>query len=1231
MPAEFQKAMDYTLIGLENTYCFLNDILIVSKGSLNDNKNYVMKCLQRLDDENLRINLPKCHFGKLEIDWLGYHISQEGNSPLESKIAAILALEAPKTLKKLQSFLGSVHYIGKFIPNLAQISHPLRPLLRKSSKFIWTTEHENCFQEIKTRIANATANSHYNAQLETRVKCDASRSGLGAALEQLTVDGWKPIAFASRFLNSCQERYSVNELELLGVVWSTEYFKNYLYGKQFKVITNHRALLSIMKEHRSNKSYNSRLTRWVDRLLPFQFDIEHLPGSKMGLVEYISRNPSQKAKKISTYDEEFIVAKLKLISKSVNSLELNTEHPASHLHQLLTNYTLDPQNTSKIEILDPALQTTPKIGTTNNSINSISTRATRVREHVFGNSLAPRNHASNSICQLNNLKYVTLASQSPLCISLALQNTSNNKQLIQIRNKVTYAQREHQITQLQVPPIKSHSTNNSKSHHPELKSVLFASCHSRNQLHPSSLKNSNQSSSVFKYINSINSRMPSKKRITRVRFNDASHAADQLSTSDNTTRPASTRSNLPTSSRAANQSTQNLSTPHATSTALNTTPTSPTHSSNSSTPLTPSPHVPTFKYIVSKIFNKSLIASLTSKDAVLKEVRDCILTNNESRLKAINPYIHSYWRDLHVRSGCVCVDERVAIPNVLREVLIDDIHSSHPGTWGMICMATHSWWPYMHRELIVKCTECKPCTVIGKNLKSVIPAKQFTPHIPCVEPNQEIQIDLGGPIFDGKGNEVYFLAAIDRFSKYPTAYFYDKANGPNFLKFLDMYIETHGIPRSIRLDQAKCLIGHQVKTFCNKNKIEIIEAPVNDHRAIGLVERLIQTIKNRLACIKEEKLSTHAFHVKHALKIIIHQLRICKQRTTKTSPFEAHFGRKPNTPLSVIATKPNLLNLSYKSIINHYLDEDTVMPEDNLPDDKWINGYRSDIEVELGMTRATTEAGQGAGQYRWGTKIPQDQGDPPQPHGKRRSKKNLEGLYEVLAPGSHILKVSPTTSTIKEPGKQEVTVRNSVIAKFGTQLERQTPLKVYADRRGPRSGEKVVEELIHSHIKELTRKQKGDKKMKHRKREPGSGVSSQRSNISRAMRGRIPKLPNFSAIRNQQPPLSTSEPTTTTFTHPATTSSTTRTSDRTRRRSPSYYGFETSPPASDILPPSKRPRRAGDVENFAHLTPLSNRYSKLWKINPRNKMCHPVSALSRLPLPEIHLCYIRTPQRWFGQ
>ena len=65
---------------------------------------------------------------------------------------------------------------------------------------------------------------------------------------------------------------------------------------------------------------------------------------------------------------------------------------------------------------------------------------------------------------------------------------------------------------------------------------------------------------------------------------------------------------------------------------------------------------------------------------------------------------------------------------------------------------------------------------ISKTSISISPAKQFRPLVPCVEPNQEIQIGFGGPICIEKGNEVYFLAAIDRFSKYPTACFYEKGN-----------------------------------------------------------------------------------------------------------------------------------------------------------------------------------------------------------------------------------------------------------------------------------------------------------------------------------------------------------------------------------------------------------------------------------------------------------------------
>ena len=164
----------------------------------------------------------------------------------------------------------------------------------------------------------------------------------------------------------------------------------------------------------------------------------------------------------------------------------------------------------------------------------------------------------------------------------------------------------------------------------------------------------------------------------------------------------------------------------------------------------------------------------------------------------------------------------------------------------------------------------------------------------------------------------------------------------------------HGIPRAIGLDQARCQTGQQIKTFCSQNNIQLIEAPIHDHRAIGLVERLIQTIKNRLACIKTA--AQNQFNVKASINSIIYQLRICRQKTINISPFEAHFGRKANTPLSNITTKPDPKSLTYKNILNKYLDLETVRWDQLITDENWNNDERSDIEIEVNKNKLGKEA-----------------------------------------------------------------------------------------------------------------------------------------------------------------------------------------------------------------------------------------------------------------------------------
>ena len=333
MPATFQKTIDKTLQNVTTKFAFLDDILVVTKGNLQEHENELDKILKKLNDENLAINLQKCEFAKEDIVWLGFKLTPKGVTPTKPKCEAILELEEPKTLKQLRSFMGCIHHLIKLLPNVAHISEPLRPLLSKANtksqnKLAWNDTHTEAFIKIKAQIQSITENKHFDTNKQTRVRCNAIKKRPGACLERKHENIWKPVAYASRFLNKLEERYSTNELELLAVVWSLEHFKYYLYGSQFLLQTDHQALLSALKKNRGNKTYQSRLTRWVDRLLPFHFTVEHVPDKNMGFADYLSRNPSGVAPTPNIEDNNFVInaideIKLNLIKNNLTPNGVN--------------------------------------------------------------------------------------------------------------------------------------------------------------------------------------------------------------------------------------------------------------------------------------------------------------------------------------------------------------------------------------------------------------------------------------------------------------------------------------------------------------------------------------------------------------------------------------------------------------------------------------------------------------------------------------------------------------------------------------------------------------------------------------------------------------------------------------------------------------------------------------------------------------------------------------------
>ena len=251
-------------------------------------------------------------------------MSQQGVAPVNIKVQGISDRLKPTNLKQLRSYLGAVNQFNKFIPNLATICFPFRTLLKKDTIWEWKNEQEKAFEQVNNEIKKVTELNHFKRDCLLRIICDASKSGLGAVLQQEEKGEWKPLSFASRFLTELEAKYSIKELELLAIVWSVEYFRNYVYGVKFKIKPDHKALATVLKGHKGNKTYSSRLTRWVGRLLPFNFEIIHGTGRNLGIADFLSRNPTEQnksTKKAKTlWDEWFTV---NIVSEMKNNLLTN--------------------------------------------------------------------------------------------------------------------------------------------------------------------------------------------------------------------------------------------------------------------------------------------------------------------------------------------------------------------------------------------------------------------------------------------------------------------------------------------------------------------------------------------------------------------------------------------------------------------------------------------------------------------------------------------------------------------------------------------------------------------------------------------------------------------------------------------------------------------------------------------------------------------------------------------
>jgi hypothetical protein len=255
--------------------------------------------LEKCKTNGVKLNPRKCKICLPEIPFYGLIVGKEGTKPDPKKLQALKALPMPANLKELQSFLGLVNYLARFSPAIADVAKPLRDLTKKSgldTTWIWQPEHSLAVNTLKSLFDSAVL-QYFNPCEEVFVEADASLVGLGGCLLQRDTSiacpaddeyyNLRPVAFASKSLTECEQRYSNIERELLAVVYSLERFHCYTYAQKVHVLTDHKPLEAIFKK--DLQSAPPRLQRLIYRSERYDFTVEYRKGIKQLISDILSR------------------------------------------------------------------------------------------------------------------------------------------------------------------------------------------------------------------------------------------------------------------------------------------------------------------------------------------------------------------------------------------------------------------------------------------------------------------------------------------------------------------------------------------------------------------------------------------------------------------------------------------------------------------------------------------------------------------------------------------------------------------------------------------------------------------------------------------------------------------------------------------------------------------------------------------------------------------------------
>ncbi|XP_003742224.1 uncharacterized protein LOC100899181 [Galendromus occidentalis] len=271
-PEEYQQRQMRAYDNLKGCLVVADDTLIYGVGETEEGKSHT-------STEKLQLCLK-------EVRYMRHIISSQGVRSDPKKIKAIEEMARPENSKAVERFLGMVNYHLPFIPQLSDLTAPLREVIKKGNQFVWMESQEKAFNAIKKRLTDSPTLAFYDAKEPVTIQTDSSDLGVGAVMLQ----GGRPVCYDSHALSEAEKGYIAMEKETLAIVSCCLRWHHLLYGKKYIIVeTDHKPL--VRRLEKSLEECPKRLQRMRLTLQRFDLKVKYIPGHTNVIADTLSRAP----------------------------------------------------------------------------------------------------------------------------------------------------------------------------------------------------------------------------------------------------------------------------------------------------------------------------------------------------------------------------------------------------------------------------------------------------------------------------------------------------------------------------------------------------------------------------------------------------------------------------------------------------------------------------------------------------------------------------------------------------------------------------------------------------------------------------------------------------------------------------------------------------------------------------------------------------------------------------